>query len=399
MAKMFYTLDEAKAALGKNEEEIKQYTREGRLREFRDGPRLMYKADQVEALKAELAGGDPVDIGASDSGMAIGLADSKGIGSGLGSGLGSGIGSGIGSGTGSGIGSGVGSGVGSGLSGSGSGLSLVDTDAGHGASPGGSAGGMSLKEDTALAADLGLSGSIGGVPSPAGRPSSATGTGLSGSQGSRPGVDVFQNDEVERVDPSAQTAIAPGISEIASEGVGSGSGLLDLTRESDDTSLGAELLDEIAPGGTATGRRHVRRTQRRRNRRRAKSRRNPRRTFRRQPIGPKSRAVQCRRGSRPHGPRLRRRGAGRFARRDFRRLCPGFRHIGDRPGYSSKCRQIRIHRRRRRRARRHAGLLRRRLDHRQDDHALKPTSNPHDFPRTPPNAQRRRGASRCIASF
>jgi hypothetical protein len=31
------------------------------------------------------------------------------------------------------------------------------------------------------------------------------------------------------------------------EGVGSGSGLLDLTRESDDTSLGAELLDEIAP--------------------------------------------------------------------------------------------------------------------------------------------------------
>ena len=92
MAKMFYTLDEAKATLSKNEEEIKQYTREGRLREFRDGPRLMYKADQVEALKAELAGGDPVDIGASDSGMAIGLADSKGIGSGLGSGIGSGIG-------------------------------------------------------------------------------------------------------------------------------------------------------------------------------------------------------------------------------------------------------------------------------------------------------------------
>jgi hypothetical protein len=252
MAKMFYTLDEAKAALSKNEEEIKQYTREGRLREFRDGPRLMYKADQVEALKAELAGGDPVDIGASDSGMAIGLADSKGIGSGLGSG----IGSGIGSGTGSGVGSSVGSGLGSGLTSSGSGLSLVDTDAGHGATPAGSsAGGMSLKEDTALAADLGLSGSIGGVPSPAGRPSGATGTGLSGSQGSRPGVDVFQNDEVERVDPSAQTAIAPGISDLASEGVGSGSGLLDLTRESDDTSLGAELLDEIAPGGTAAGRR------------------------------------------------------------------------------------------------------------------------------------------------
>ena len=61
MAKMFYTLDEAKAALGKNDEEIKQYTREGRLREFRDGPRFMYKADQVEALKAELAGEIDID--------------------------------------------------------------------------------------------------------------------------------------------------------------------------------------------------------------------------------------------------------------------------------------------------------------------------------------------------
>ena len=233
MAKMFYTLDEAKAALTKNEEEIKQYTREGRLREFRDGPRLMYKADQVEALKAELAGGEPADIGVSDSGSALGLADSKGAGSG--------------------IGSGIGSGLGSGLSGSASGLNLVDTDAGRSAS----GEGVTLKEDTALATDLGLSGSVGGVPSPGRSVSASSGAGLSGSQGSRPGVDVFQNDEVERVDPSAQTAIAPGISEMASEGVGSGSGLLDLTRESDDTSLGAELLDEIAPGGTAAGRRAV----------------------------------------------------------------------------------------------------------------------------------------------
>ena len=57
MAKMFYTMDETKVALGKNEEEIKQFAREGRLREFRDGPRLMFKADQVETLKAEMGGG------------------------------------------------------------------------------------------------------------------------------------------------------------------------------------------------------------------------------------------------------------------------------------------------------------------------------------------------------
>ena len=35
---------------------------------------------------------------------------------------------------------------------------------------------------------------------------------------------------------------------MALEGTGSGAGLLDLTRESDDTSLGAELLDDITPG-------------------------------------------------------------------------------------------------------------------------------------------------------
>ena len=56
MAKMFYSMEETKAALGRNEEGIKQLSREGRLREFRDGQKLMFKADQVEALKAELAG-------------------------------------------------------------------------------------------------------------------------------------------------------------------------------------------------------------------------------------------------------------------------------------------------------------------------------------------------------
>ena len=78
MAKMFYTLDEAKTALGKSEDEIKQFAREGRLREFRDGPRLMFKADQVEQLKSDLGSGDNVDLGVSDSGGLIGLVDTSG---------------------------------------------------------------------------------------------------------------------------------------------------------------------------------------------------------------------------------------------------------------------------------------------------------------------------------
>src|ERR1700729_1417819 len=80
MAKMFYTLDETKSALGKNEEEIKQYTREGRLREFRDGPRLMFKADQAEALKGERgvdSGSGLSDTSVSDRGAPIGLIDSR----------------------------------------------------------------------------------------------------------------------------------------------------------------------------------------------------------------------------------------------------------------------------------------------------------------------------------
>ncbi len=59
------------------------------------------------------------------------------------------------------------------------------------------------------------------------------------------GISVFDDEELdEKVDPLAQTAVTD-IGGLGIDGVGSGSGILDLTRESDDTSLGAELLDEI----------------------------------------------------------------------------------------------------------------------------------------------------------
>ena len=197
MAKMFYTLEETKGALEKSEEEIKQFSREGRLREFRDGPRLMFKADQVEQLRNDLEHGVArADLGGSDSGAAIGMQDIGASGSGV--------------------------------------ISLADTDFGK------SPGAALIKDDTALAADLGLSGSVGGLPSP-GKSSSGT--------GSRGGITVFDVDDAARPDPGAQTAIGSGMQYQASlDHVGSGSGLLDLTKESDDTSLGAELLDEMGPG-------------------------------------------------------------------------------------------------------------------------------------------------------
>lgn len=62
------------------------------------------------------------------------------------------------------------------------------------------------------------------------------------------GVNVFDDDELdEQVDPLAQTAITD-VAGLGMEGTGSGSGILDLTRESDDTSLGSELLEEIYTG-------------------------------------------------------------------------------------------------------------------------------------------------------
>src|SRR5215207_449547 len=184
MAKMFYTLDETRASLGKSEEDIKQLTREGRLREFRDGPRLMFKADQVEQLKAELGGGnlDQVDLGPSDSGAPIGLVDSRGA------------------------------------SGTGVGISLSDNEAsGVGMGMSGSGLHMQMKDDTALAGDLGLSGSVGGMPSPrVGGTMSGSGLGgslggsMAGGAGRSGGINVFSaDDSVEAADPSAQTAITP----------------------------------------------------------------------------------------------------------------------------------------------------------------------------------------------
>jgi excisionase family DNA binding protein len=62
------------------------------------------------------------------------------------------------------------------------------------------------------------------------------------------GISIFDDEDldIESADPMAKTTIAPSVEDqISLEGVGSGSGLLDLTRESDDTSLGAEVLEHI----------------------------------------------------------------------------------------------------------------------------------------------------------
>ncbi len=53
MAGMFYSLQEVAVKLSKTEEEVKELVKEGRLREFRDGPNLLFKVDEVEALMSD----------------------------------------------------------------------------------------------------------------------------------------------------------------------------------------------------------------------------------------------------------------------------------------------------------------------------------------------------------
>ena len=164
MAKMFYTLEEAAQKLGVDEQAIKDMAARNELQQFRDGDKLMFKRDQVDAKSSNAASDAPI--------------------------------------------------------------SLADT---------GESDAINLQSDTA----------VGVEPE---NPNEAT------------GVSVFDAGEIDLADPMAQTQVTgPMIDdeELALESVGSGSGLLDLTRESDDTSLGAELLDEIYPGSdtnaSATG--------------------------------------------------------------------------------------------------------------------------------------------------
>ncbi len=116
---------------------------------------------------------------------------------------------------------------------------------------------ISLVEDEAVAPidsgsggipDLGLSGSsiIGLEPSK----EEPTKPSKGDTHVTKVGISVFDDDELEvESDPMGETQISSGVAEL--ESVGSGSGLLDLTRESDDTSLGPELLDVISPSDGA----------------------------------------------------------------------------------------------------------------------------------------------------
>jgi hypothetical protein len=83
-----------------------------------------------------------------------------------------------------------------------------------------------------------------------------SGSGISLDEGAKEksGISIFDTEDLESADPSAVTQVSStGAQELTMESVGSGSGLLDLTREGDDTSLGADLLEDVYQGEEAGG--------------------------------------------------------------------------------------------------------------------------------------------------
>lgn len=192
MAKMFYSLEEAAEKLGVDEQQVKDMAAEGQIQQFRDRDKLMFKRDEVD----KLAGGASEASSESEA-EAIDLDDTD---------------------TDIGV------------------QSLDDTDME------GSSISLADSSDTD-AIDLADETSEGMGDQPAKEdPREQT------------GISVFDTDEVDSADPMAQTQVTESFTEdeLSLEGIGSGSGLLDLTRESDDTSLGAELIDEVQFGGEAS---------------------------------------------------------------------------------------------------------------------------------------------------
>ena len=200
MAKMFYAFEEVREKLGVTEDQLKQLVQGGKLREFRDGAKVMFKVDEVDnfsPLDIELEGPTEETEGTEGAGEIPVLEDSSDL-----LGISDTAGSSIGL-----IPMETGSQIGLMSSDTSDQIGLDDTTEG------------AEKDDTVL-----------------------TASGVDESQdesGSAIGIMADQLDEAQLTSDLDDR--------VPLDASGSGSGLLDLSREADDTSLGAELLEEIYP--------------------------------------------------------------------------------------------------------------------------------------------------------
>lgn len=238
--KMYYNLEEATARLGCTEDQLRGMVRSGKLREFRDAGKVHYRIDDVDRLAS--VSGDNVQLEGSGE-LTLSMDDSKDMPAAKGD---------------------SGAGKKAKSSDSSAPIDLGGSDSGMLSLSGSGSGELQLEDsDTAEAPPK------PGKAAAKAKEASGTGDSLSLEEVDKEAVDgmkkddtvitnigisVFDDEDLEiAVDPMAKTVVAAtgGDEHIALDGSGAGSGLLDLTRESDDTSLGAELLEGIDMGDTA----------------------------------------------------------------------------------------------------------------------------------------------------
>jgi hypothetical protein len=185
MAKPFYSLEEVCQTLGMSEQDVRGLVREGKLREFRDAGKVFFKSEDVDKLKAESSAAESGADASGESGE----------------------------------------------------IALQPAEA--------------EEELPALSDESGGTSILGLAPEAEEQTEPTEQEKKEGTVITASGIGVFDDEELEiDADPMAATQVTAGATDdaVSLEGTGSGSGLLDLQREADDTSLGAELLDEIYPG-------------------------------------------------------------------------------------------------------------------------------------------------------
>jgi hypothetical protein len=185
MAKMFYTAEEAAEKLGKSVEEVMEMASSGEIQSFKQDDQDMFRVEQIDMLSEDDDLGD-IDIALDDSAVGDPL----------------------------------------GLSGSAAAIDFASDSSDQSANAGLDLSGEIGLEDSAAPADSFLGGSALGGSALGGSALGGSGISAFDSAAGAPGDDLLDDD-------------------LSLETVGSGSGLLDLTRESDDTSLGAELIEEV----------------------------------------------------------------------------------------------------------------------------------------------------------
>jgi len=260
MADVLYNMQQAQEKLGVSEDTLRQWMREGKLRYFQDGGKVMFKADEINTLATGNELETPAsDITASDSDAFDLLTEETGSGLGIDD---------------------SGEPIAltpedSALAGGPDAMLDLNLDSGEpiGLTPEDSSEQISLAGNTAEQAidltseDTGPSGlsedlangqsgsSIGLMPGDSADQISLDDTTAGGDKDdtvvTTHGVNVMDDssEDMELADPMAQTQLAPDLDDqVDLDSSSSGSGLLDLSREADDTSLGAELLEEIYPG-------------------------------------------------------------------------------------------------------------------------------------------------------